>query len=150
MYAQRDRQTDRQTDRLIDRQRQRAFPRTINNNNNKWKFPQDHLTTTDRLAVLYFTMRLMTLIHVCPEVLLTLKTLMQKSFPSLHSGGLLQNTNRGKYSTTSSLNKGTPSSEVHVSRMPKLPTAKTCKLTKPVTRPEYGTVGINGAKNSRT
>ena len=118
------------------------FTWPINNNNNKWKFLQDQLTTMDRLAALYFTM---TLTHVCPEVLLTIKTLMQQSFPSLHSAsGLLQKTNREKYSTASSLNKGSPSSEVHVSRMPKLPTAKTCRLTKPVARPEYGTVGING------
>ena len=34
-------------------------------------------------------------------------------------------TNRGKYSATSSLNKGSASSEVHVSRMPELHPAKT-------------------------
>ena len=61
----------------------------------------------------------------------------------LANGGLLNNNNnkqtkthtqnththknRGKYSTTSSLNKGSPSSEVHASRMPKLHTAKVSK-----------------------
>ena len=44
---------------------------------------------------------------------------------------------REKYSTISSLNKGSPSSEVHVSRMPKFHPANK------ITRPEYGTVGIN-------
>ena len=40
------------------------------------------------------------------------------------------------------MNKASPSSEVHVSEMPKLHTAKKKRLTKPVTPPEYGTVGI--------
>ena len=40
-----------------------------------------------------------------------------KGLPVLADGGLLQ-TNGKKYSTTSSLNKGSPFSKVHVSRMP--------------------------------
>ena len=49
-----------------------------------------------------------------------------KSIPVLAIGGLCQkNNNRGKYSATPSLKKGCPSSEVPVSRMSKLHTAKT-------------------------
>ena len=48
-----------------------------------------------------------------------------KSLPFAANGGFLQKNNRGKRSTASSLNKGSPSSEVHVSRMSKLHTAKT-------------------------
>ena len=39
-----------------------------------------------------------------------------KSHHVLANGGLLRETNRGKYSTTSSFNKGSPSSEVRVIR----------------------------------
>ena len=54
-----------------------------------------------------------------------------KSIPVLANCGLFKKKKKKKkgglgveYSTTSSLNKGSPSSEVHVSRMPKLHTAK--------------------------
>lgn len=43
-----------------------------------------------------------------------------KGLPILANGGLLQISTGEKYSAISSLNKGGPSSEVYVSRMPKL------------------------------
>ena len=54
------------------------------------------------------------------------KYLEAKGLPVLANGDIAPtNNDREKYSTTSSLNKGSPSSEVHVSRMPKLHSVKT-------------------------
>ena len=60
-------------------------------------------------------------IHTCPDILLPLR---QKDFQFLQTVVSSKNY-KGKYSTTPSLNKGSPYSEVHVSRMPKLHWAKT-------------------------
>ena len=61
---------------------------------------------------------LWTLTHVYRDTLLTLNTLKQKAFPFLQTAASYKKNkkNRGKYSTTSSLNKESPSSEVHVSK----------------------------------
>ena len=71
-----------------------------------------------------------TLTHTCPENLFNTKhpdaKKKKKKKPSrLCKRWLPPKTNRRKYSTISSLNKGSPSSEVHVSRMPELHSAKT-------------------------
>ena len=59
------------------------------------------------------------LTHICPEILFITEYSDVKSFPFLQTvASSKNNNNRGKYSTTPSLNKGCPSSEVHVSRMP--------------------------------
>ena len=53
----------------------------------------------------------------CTEMFLILNTLKQKGLPVLANGGLRQKTTGGK-AQPSRLNKGSPYSEVHVSRMP--------------------------------
>ena len=59
---------------------------------------------------------LWTLTHIYRDTLLTLNTLKQKAFPFLQTAASYKKNNRGKYSTTSSLNKESHSSEVHVSK----------------------------------
>ena len=63
----------------------------------------------------------------------------------LANGRLLKKQKR-KHSSTSSLNKGSPSSEVHVSRMPKLHTMIKQNTENQLCVLKYGTVGINGLK----
>ena len=86
------------------------------------------------------------LTYICPDILLTLNTLMQKAFPFLLTVTISKTTttttkqkqkqnkkqkqktnkqqHRGKYWTTSSLIKDSPSSEARVIRVPKLQSAK--------------------------
>ena len=67
------------------------------------------------------------LTHMCPDILkksFTLNTLKQKKPSRFCKRWPPTKNNREKHSATSSLNKGSPSSEVRVSRMPKLHSAK--------------------------
>ena len=58
-------------------------------------------------------------------IILTFNTLMQQASQFLQPVATSKQTTEGNtHATTSSLKKGSPSSEVHVSRMPKFHTAK--------------------------
>ena len=86
------------------------------------------------LCLSYFKWRMcdFQLTHICPETFNT-EYPDAKGLPVLANDGLLQKNTRGKHSTTSSLNKGGPSSGVHVSGMPKW-----CSANKTSYASEYG------------
>ena len=117
----------------------------------KGLFSQSQLPVQDSLTVSVKPRCVIACISICAHVnpynyaqrfYLTLNTLMHKAFPFSYKRWPLPKSNRGKYSATSSLNKGSPSSEVHVSRMPKWCSANKTSYAFWI----WETVGINGLK----
>ena len=94
------------------------------------------------MAIIWTAHLVLPLTHICPEVFFSTKYPDTKSLPVVANGALLQNKQQGErlkhlfVEKRKSLFRGPCQQDAKI-------TISESRLTKPVMRPEYGTLGVN-------